>query len=206
MRISFISLLGFTVALAATCQRGTAAAAPQWPQFRGPSARGVDDSFALPTTWNVPKGEYVLWATPIPGLAHASPIIWGDRIYVTTAVRPGKAELKIGMYGSGDSADDKITHQWRLLALDKATGRIVWNELAHEGVPKLQRHTKASQCNSTPATDGTNIVAIFGSEGLFCFDLSGRLRWRKDLGRMDAGKLYSPPPLQWGFWQLSRSA
>jgi outer membrane protein assembly factor BamB len=118
---------------------------------------------------------------------------------VTTAIKPGKAELKIGMYGSGDSADEKVAHEWRLLAFDKVTGKLLWNTLAHAGIPKLQRHTKASQCNSTPTTDGTNIVAIFGSEGLFCFDRFGALRWKKDLGPMDAGKLYTPPALQWGF-------
>ena len=132
-------------------------------------------------------------------MAHASPIVWEDRIYVSTAVRPGKTELKVGLYGAGASADDNIEHEWRLLAVEKASGKVVWNQLAHAGIPKLQRHTKASQCNSTPAVDGTNIVAIFGSEGLFCFDISGKLRWKKSLGSMDAGKLYSPPPLQWGF-------
>ncbi len=175
------------------------ATAANWPQFRGPRASGVDDTAALPIKWNVPTGENVRWRTPIPGLAHSSPIIWGDRIYVATAVQPGKAELKIGLYGAGASADEKVSHQWRLIALDRQTGKIVWDKLAHEGMPKLQRHTKASQCNSTPATDGTNIVAIFGSEGLFCFDRSGALRWRQDLGPMDAGKLYNPPALQWGF-------
>ncbi len=178
---------------------GAAALAGNWPQFRGPQACGVDTSAALPTTWNVESGGNVRWRTPIPGLAHASPIVWGDRVYIATAIKPGKAELKVGLYGSGDSADEKEPHQWRLLALDKATGKIVWDTLAHEGVPKQLRHTKASQCSSTPATDGTHIVAIFGSEGLFCFDTSGRLRWRKDLGPMDAGPVYSGPRLQWGF-------
>ncbi len=173
--------------------------AAQWPQFRGLGSCGVDESRALPVSWNIESGENIRWKTALSGMAHASPIVWGDRIYIATAVKPGKAELKVGLYGAGDSADEKEPHQWRLIALDRATGKIVWDQLAHEGVPKLQRHTKASQCNSTPTTDGTNIVAIFGSEGLFCFDVSGRLRWHKDLGPMDAGKLYSPPPLQWGF-------
>jgi outer membrane protein assembly factor BamB len=176
-----------------------AAATAQWPQWRGPAASGVDASRALPVRWNVDTGENIRWRTPVPGLAHSSPIVWGDRIYVTTAIKPGEVELKVGLYGAGASADDNAPHQWRLLALDRATGKILWDTLAHEGLPRHQRHTKASQCNSTPATDGTNIVALFGSEGLFCFDRNGRLRWRKDLGKMDAGKLYSPPALQWGF-------
>lgn len=171
----------------------------EWSEWRGPNASGVDDQVPLVTTWSVAEGTNIRWTAPVPGMAHASPIVWRDRIYVATAVRPGQAELKVGLYGDGGSADDHIEHEWRLLAFEKASGKLVWNQLAHAGRPKLQRHTKASQCNSTPATDGTNIVAIFGSEGLFCFDLSGKLRWRKDLGPMAAGKLYSPPALQWGF-------
>lgn len=185
--------------LAASVVLNARAASSQWPQWRGPRASGVNDSTPLPTKWDVETGENVLWRTPVPGMAHASPIVWQDRVYIATAVKPGKAELKVGLYGSISSATEKEPHQWRLLALDKTSGKILWNQLAHEGVPKQQRHPKASQCNSTPATDGTNIVAIFGSEGLFCFDSSGKLRWRKDLGPMDAGWHQTKPPVQWGF-------
>lgn len=174
------------------------ALATNWPQYRGPQASGVDDSKPLPTRWNVETGENVLWQTPIPGLAHASPIVWGDRVYVATAVKPGKAELKVGLYGDITSVEENEPHQWRLLALDKATGKVVWDTLGHEAVPKVKRHTKASHCNSTPATDGERIVAIFGSEGLFCFDRTGRLVWKKDLGPMDSG-YFQVPSAQWGF-------
>ena len=179
---------------------GTASEAAQtnWPQFRGPNASGTAEGFATPATWDVVTGRNVLWRTPIPGLAHASPIVWGNRVYVATAVKPGKAELKVGLYGDIDSVAEREQHQWRLLAFDKATGRLVWDALGHEGLPRQRRHTKASQCNSTPATDGHYIAAIFGSEGLFCFDLSGSLLWRKDLGPMDAGP-YTGPSEQWGF-------
>jgi outer membrane protein assembly factor BamB len=170
-----------------------------WRGWRGPDGSGVDTSVACVTSWSMADSRNVLWKAAVPGMAHASPIVWNDRVYVSTAVKPGKVELKIGMYGAGDSADEKVSHDWRLLAFEKSTGKQVWDTLAYRGVPKLQRHTKASQCNSTPATDGTNIVAILGSEGLFCFDMVGSLRWKKDLGAMDAGKLYSAPALQWGF-------
>ncbi len=139
-----------------------------------------------------------MWRAPIPGLAHASPIVWGNRVYVATAVKPGGAELKVGLYGDIDSVAEREPHQWRLLALDKATGRVVWDVLGHEGIPRQRRHTKSTQCNSTPATDGRRIAALFGSEGLFCFDLSGRLLWQQDLGPMDAGP-YTGPAEQWGF-------
>jgi outer membrane protein assembly factor BamB len=185
------------LAAALLCSLTAASAAP-WPQYRGPAASGLDTSSPLPTTWNVESGDNIRWQTPIPGLAHASPIVSGGRVYVATAVQPGKAELKVGLYGNIDSVPDSDPVQWRLLALDQATGRVLWNVLAHEAVPRVKRHTKATHCNSTPATDGQRIVAIFGSEGLFCFDTAGKLLWKKDLGPMDSG-YFQVPTAQWGF-------
>lgn len=177
----------------------TNASGKNWPQYRGPNASGLDDSTVLPTTWNAETGKNIRWQTAIPGLAHASPIIWDDRIYIATAVSSaGKPDLKVGLYGNIDSANDNASQQWRLLALDKTTGKVIWNVIGHEGVPKISRHTKATHCNSTPATDGRHIVAIFGSEGLFCFDPTGKLQWKKDLGAMDSGYFVSPSA-QWGF-------
>ena len=174
------------------------AADTNWPQFRGAHANGVAEGFATPSTWNVESGENIRWRAEIPGLAHSSPIVWGDRVYVSTAVKPGKAELKVGLYGDITPLEEKETVQWRLLALDKATGKIVWNTLALEVVPRLKRHPKSTHCNSTPATDGHRIVAIFGSEGLFCFDPDGKLLWKKDLGPMESG-YYVVPSAVWGF-------
>jgi outer membrane protein assembly factor BamB len=174
-------------------------AAANWPQFRGPQASGVSEAAAPPLKWDVEAGEGVRWQQAIPGLAHASPIVWNDRVYLATVIKPGpKAELKIGLYGDGDSYAEKVPHQWRLLCLDRATGKLLWNKLGHEAVPRLQRHTKATQCNSTPAMDGQHLVAMFGSEGLFCFDMQGELRWRKDLGKLHA-TAFNAPELQWGF-------
>jgi outer membrane protein assembly factor BamB len=190
-----VSCLGLVAAILCA---GLSAGAANWPQYRGPGARGVDESQALPTNWHVETGTNVLWQAPLPGLAHASPIVWGDRVYIASAVKPGKADLKVGLYGDITPVEEKEAHQWRLLALDKATGKIIWNTLAHEGVPRAKRHPKASQCNSTPATDGGRIVALFGSEGLFCFDTAGKLVWQKDLGPMDSG-FYLVPSAQWGF-------
>jgi len=173
-------------------------AAENWPQFRGPNGCGVS-AVAAPTTWDLETRENVRWTTDLPGLGHAGPVIWNDRIYIATAVRPGtNAEVKIGVYGDGDSYQEKDPHQWRLLCLDKATGKLLWDKLGLEAVPRQERHTKATHCNSTPATDGQCIVAIFGSEGLFCFDMEGSLLWKKDLGKMDAGP-WDSPGLQWSF-------
>ncbi len=173
-------------------------AAADWPQFRGPDAGGVDASAPAPIHWNIEKGENIRWHSPIPGLAHSSPIIWGNIIYLTTSVAPGNQDVKVGLYGDIASADDQGSHQWRLLALDKDTGKIVWDKLGCEGIPRGKRHPKSTHCNSTPATDGQRIVAIFGSEGLFCFDREGKLIWRKDLGPMKSG-FYLVPTAQWGF-------
>jgi outer membrane protein assembly factor BamB len=173
-------------------------AAENWPQFRGPQASGVSRA-AVAVNWNAASGENILWQTPLPGLGHASPIIWGDRIYIATAVRPGaKAELKVGLYGDGASYAEKEAHQWRLLCLDKNSGKILWDKLGFEAVPRLERHTKATHCNSTPATDGQRIVALFGSEGLFCFDMNGRPLWHLDLGKLHSAP-HDAPSLQWGF-------
>src|SRR5258706_8125046 len=121
-----------------------AASTVNWPQFRGPQASGVSDDPA-PITWNVESGENVRWQTPIPGLGHACPIVWQDRVYVATAVKPGgKARLKVGLYGDVDAYTEKEPQQWRLLCLNKTTGKVLWDKLALESVPRLPRHTKAS--------------------------------------------------------------
>jgi len=184
-----------TAAVAFSSCFGTAA---QWPQFRGPQASGVATSVPAVTAWNIETGKNIRWRTPIPGLSHASPIVWNDRVFVATAVAPGKADLKVGLYGDIASASDQVEHEWRLLALEKASGKIVWDRLGHKAVPRVKRHTKASHCNSTPATDGQRLVAIFGSEGLFGFDLNGALLWKKDLGPMDSG-FFQVKSAQWGF-------
>jgi outer membrane protein assembly factor BamB len=186
------------VLLAAALLVPPMATAAAWPQFRGPRASGVDASHALPVKWDLGRFENIRWRSPIPGLAHASPIVWEDRVYLATTTREGKAELRVGLYGDIAPADDQAPHQWRLVALNLSDGRVIWNSVGHEGVPRVRRHPKASHCNSTPATDGRAIAAIFGCEGLFCFDLAGRLAWKKDLGPMDSG-FFSSPTAQWGF-------
>ena len=170
-----------------------------WPQFRGPNASGVDTTKALPVEWDAESGKNIRWQTPIPGLAHASPIVAGDRIYVATVVGPGEPTLKVGLYGEIDPVEETGAQTWRLLALDRVTGKVVWNVVGLTALPHVKRHTKATHCNSTPATDGQRIVAIFGSEGLFCFNAKdGKLRWKKSLGPMDSG-YYVVPTAQWGF-------
>jgi outer membrane protein assembly factor BamB len=172
--------------------------AADWPQFRGPQASGVDSSATLPTKWNIEQGENVAWRTPVAGLSHACPIVWKDRVYLTTVTSTETADLKVGLYGDIAPAKDAGEQTWRVLALNADSGEVLWNKVGHKAIPRVKRHTKASHNNSTPATDGKHIVAFFSSEGLFCFDMNGELRWKKDLGPMDSG-FFAVPSAQWGF-------
>ncbi len=168
-----------------------------WPQFRGTSANGVADGTKLPDTWNG-TGDNVRWKVKIPGLSHASPIVWGDRIYVTTAVSSrANATFKPGLYGDGTGSDDKSVHKWIVMALDRTSGHVVWERVAYEGVPKEVRHVKSTYASATPATDGRIVVAWFGSQGLYAFDMDGKPLWSRDLGRLDVGA-YNAPEIEWG--------
>lgn len=170
-----------------------------WPQFRGPRATGVLDGKPTPTTWDGQQMINVKWKTPIRGLGHSSPIIWGDRVFVTTCISgTADAGLRVGLYGDIESIEDDTKHSWRVYCLDKSTGKVLWERTSHEGVPKIKRHPKSTHANSTPATDGKHVVAFFGSEGLYCYDFDGKLLWKKDLGVLDAG-FWRMPEAQWAF-------
>jgi outer membrane protein assembly factor BamB len=174
-----------------------------WPQFRGPAASGhAAGAQTAPITWSLDPPVNVKLNKPIPGLAHSSPIVWGDRIFITTAVPKDPTEynqqLKIGLYGDIDPVEEKAPYAFQLLCLDRVTGQLLWTQTAREGIPKTKRHPKSSHASATPATDGEHVVAFFGSEGLYCYDFSGNLVWSKDLGVLDAG-FFRMPTAQWGF-------
>ena len=169
-----------------------------WPSFRGPQASGVSEGQNLPEKWNGKTGENVLWRTPIPGLAHSSPVVWGNRIFVTSAVSSDpKASFRPGLYGDGDASKDRSQHRWMLYAIDKGSGKIVWEQTAHVGEPLEKRHIKSTYANSTPATDGRIVVTWFGSQGIHAYDFKGRFLWKVDLGRVDMGA-YDIPTIEWG--------
>jgi outer membrane protein assembly factor BamB len=168
-----------------------------WPQFRGIGATGVSEGRPMPAVWNVAAGTNVLWKTAVPGLGLSSPVVWGDMLCVTSAIS-GKADAKLrpGLYGDIESVPDDTSHEWHVYCLDKKTGKIAWQQTANTGVPKIKRHMKSTHANSTLATDGQHLVAFFGSEGLYAYDLKGKLLWKKDLGVLDAG-FYMVPEAQW---------
>jgi outer membrane protein assembly factor BamB len=169
-----------------------------WPSFRGPEASGIADGQNLPDRWDAKTGENILWRTPIPGLAHSSPVVWDNRIYVTTAVSTDpKATFRPGLYGDGDASKDRSVHRWMIYAIDKKSGKIVWEQLAYQGEPIEKRHIKSTYANSTPATDGRIVVAWFGSQGVYAYDVKGRFLWKVDIGRVDMGA-YDIPTYEWG--------
>lgn len=192
-RMQWLFLLIITAAL-----DGAPAPQANWPSFRGPQASGVADGQNLPERWDGVRGENVKWKTRVPGLAHSSPIAWGDRLYLTTAVSTqGNATFKHGLFGEGDASTDLSVQKWQLLSIDARSGRILWQSTAYEGVPKEKRHVKNTYASSTPATDGEHIITFFGSQGLFCFDAKGKVIWKKDLGVLDLGA-YDAPQYEWG--------
>jgi outer membrane protein assembly factor BamB len=185
----------------ATGKTALPTAAPEkgsWPSFRGPQASGVADGQQLPDRWDGKAGQNILWRTPIPGLAHSSPIVWGGTVFVTTAISSLKnATFKPGLYGDGDASDDRSVHRWVIYALDARTGRIRWERVAREGPPRNKRHIKSTYASATPATDGRIVVAWFGSEGVHAFDVNGQPLWSVDMGRVDMGA-YDVPSYEWG--------
>ena len=172
--------------------------AANWPSFRGRDAAGVADGQDLPDEWDSEKGVNIRWKKRIPGLAHSSPVIWGDRLFVTSAISTkSDASFKPGLYGAPDADTDRSKHRWVVYCLDKKSGKTLWESVATEGTPREKRHIKATFANSSPATDGRYVIAFFGSQGLFAFDLEGKKLWSKDLGRLDAGA-YDLPEYEWG--------
>ncbi|MEM9598879.1 MAG: PQQ-binding-like beta-propeller repeat protein [Acidobacteriota bacterium] len=170
-----------------------------WPSFRGASADGIGDGQGAVGSWDLESGENVRWSTPIPGLGNSSPVVWGDRILLTTAVAEGgDSGLQTGFYGSPGEAEEDTPHDWLLLAIDAADGTVLWQRSAGSARPLSQRHLKSSQANSTPVTDGERVVAVFPTAGLVCHRASdGELLWRRDLGALSSGN--SDKVFQWGF-------
>src|SRR5262245_31209623 len=196
-RLAFVRALTMLAGL--TVSTMTAVSAQQWPSFRGVGSSGVAAATATPpVSWDLAASKNVAWSTPIPGLAHSSPVVWGDRVFLTTSINttPGAHDLTsraVELQGSTDMGQ----HQWKVYSLDRRTGRVLWERMVYEGVPRVKRHGKASHASASPATDGKFVVVSMGSEGLFCFDIDGRLQWKNDLGVLDLG-MVEDPTAQWG--------
>jgi outer membrane protein assembly factor BamB len=201
MSIRLFPLVAMIIALGAFAFSARAESDGNWPQFRGPSASGISPT-AAPLEWDVATSKNIRWNVAIPGLGHSSPVVWNDRVFVTTAVAVNEGEdsqkLKIGLYGDIEPVQENIEYRWLLLCLDKATGKTIWEREAHRGLPKTKRHPKSTHANPTATTDGKRVIAFFGSEGLYCYDMDGKPLWQKDFGVLESG-FFVAPDAQWGF-------
>jgi len=149
-----------------------------WTRFRGPDASGVAaDDARLPDVWDQQKN--VLWKAPIPGRGWGSPIVWGERVFVTAVHSDDDYESpKAGLYlGGGRSEPPDSVHHWMVYCLSLETGELLWKHEAHVGKPKVPRHPKSTYAAETPTTDGKRLYVLFGDVGLYCYDLEGKPIW-----------------------------
>lgn len=187
-RIALVFSLLLATSLLAATARATGGA--NWPQWRGPSGQGISNEKDLPNEWSPTKN--IKWKTAIAGRGHSSPIVWGNRIFLTTAVegpvvQGAKAVTHFDdgkEYIHPDSVGADHQHSFMVMCLDRDTGKILWQQTAFEGTPYDNRHRKASYAASTPATDGKYVYAFFGTEGLFAYDLNGKLAWKASVGKL----------------------
>lgn len=155
-----------------------ASAQTNWPQFRGEGARGVAANANLPDHWSAT--ENVAWKCDLPGRGWSSPIVWGDRLFLTTVINSEKSEEpKKGLYFGGDRPKPvDANHQWKVLCLDLNSGKVLWERQVHEGKPETPIHLKSSYASETPVTDGERVYCYFGNVGMFCFDFEGKELWK----------------------------
>ncbi|TWU49056.1 outer membrane protein assembly factor BamB family protein [Rubripirellula reticaptiva] len=171
-----------------------------WPAFRGLDGSGVVEGFPVRTAWNADPAaggiDGVLWEIEIPGLGHSSPVIFGNQLFLITAIADlGTAELQIAAGGKPTAADDNGQQQWVILCYDKSNGKEQWRRTARTGQPRATRHAKATHANTSVCVDGKHVVAFLGSEGLYCYDMEGTLLWQRDLGVINISKY----GIGWGY-------
>lgn len=162
------------------------AASNDWPQWRGPLGTGVAPDADPPVEWSETKN--VRWKTELPGRGHSTPIVSGDRVFLTTAIPYGKAMPPRPSTAPGNHDNLPVTHrqQFAALALDRKNGQILWQRMLNQALPQEQGHHTASLASNSPVTDGERLYVFFGSFGLYCLDLDGRIVWQKDFGLMQS--------------------
>jgi outer membrane protein assembly factor BamB len=166
-----------------------------WHQWRGPLSEGTAPLADPPVDWSEDKN--VQWKVPIPGRGSASPIVWGDRVFILTAIpRDGAAPATASAApepreqrsaegrGRGRREARQGAVQYAILCLDRNTGQEMWRKVAIEAVPHEGGHQTNTFASGSPITDGKHLYVSFGSQGIYCYDLDGNLKWKRDLGKM----------------------
>ena len=166
-----------------------------WPQFRGPEAGVAPNHPDLPDRWS--ETENVVWKVDIPGLGWSSPIIWGDHVFVTTAISAGEEPQPVkGLYDPGDQhgkTDAVAPQRWMVYDIDLNTGKIRWNRELQSAVPTIKRHLKASFASETPVTDGERLYVYFGSIGLVAaLNMTGDVMWTQEVGAFNGHQEFAP--------------
>lgn len=162
---------------ATTLTGRVAQAQSNWPQFRGAESLGTTDDPRLPDRWSAT--ENVRWKQDIPGSGWSCPVVWGNRVFVTTVVNQGETEKpRKGLYLGGERKEaPKSVHEWRVLCVDLNDGQVLWNRKVHEGAPESSIHVKNTFASETPVTDGERVYAYFGNLGVYCFTVDGEPIW-----------------------------
>ncbi len=195
-----ILLTGFGLIIGALSITAAEPENTNWPQFRGADSRGLGASDRPPIEWSTEKN--VAWRVDVPGRGWSSPIVWGDHIFLTTAVSDGAMEEpKKGLYMGGDRPKpSSAQHHWLLLCLERETGKTLWSRELHAAPPVTPIHIKNSYASETPVTDGERVYAYFGSIGLFCVDFKGAIVWTQKFEprRMQSGWGTSASPVLHG--------
>lgn len=158
--------------------------AQYWPQWRGPLGTGVAPNAEPPIEWSETKN--IRWKIALPGKAHSTPCIWGDRVFITTAVPYGEVLSRKYKAPPGSHDQFPITKRYKfmVIAVNRKDGKILWQKTVREDLPHEGGHTTASLASASPVTDGEHLFAYFGSWGLYCLNLDGDLKWEADLGQM----------------------
>lgn len=184
-----------TAILIAVCFHSVSA--ENWPRFRGPTAGGVAaDHPDLPETWS--ETENVRWVAEIPGWGWSGPVVWGDKVFVTSVTSDADYERpQKGLYkGLGRRKPPEGVHRWLVFCLDLESGEVLWQREAHQGQPVATRHQKSTYASETPVVDGERVYALFGDLGLYCFTHDGDLIWSHEIEpkktKYDYGAAASP--------------
>lgn len=194
--MNYSGMLRITVLIsltALTARTFAAGANDYWPTWRGPTATGVAAQGNPPVTWS--ETENIKWKVEIPGKGHSSPVVWGNKLFLQTAIDTGRAPTAQTQSAQSPAAGQggrkglstptpKTLYQFDLLCLDRTTGKILWQKTATEAVPHEGHQPTGTFASYSPITDGQYVWASFGSRGLYCFDLDGNLKWSKPLPTM----------------------